>query len=130
MFLAIEFFSFLFSHSHELPWFGYDLMKNSQKGSARADDFQPRISEKPEWLAVPVAAERFGKQILMAILPAANPFTIASAMLQQKHSPFASAHSRHLFKRGDRIWKRASRERRDDCLKAVAPKRKRLRVGH
>jgi len=67
---------------HELPWFGFDPVKNSQEASARTDDFQPRISEKPERFAVPVAAERFGKQILMAVLPTAEPVVITPAVLQ------------------------------------------------
>ena len=103
-------------------------MKNSQEGSARADDFQSRISYKPEWFAVPVAAKRFGESIRVAILPAANPLTIASAMLQQQNFAGHTTDPRHFLERSGRIGKRAGRERRNDRCKTVISKRKVFRV--
>ncbi len=112
------------------PRFGFNLMKNSEEDSPRFVDFQSRFSRQFYWLPVPMTAKRLCKLICVAVLPAAKPFAIAPAMLQQNDSSFRSANSRHPLKRSDRIWKRASRKRRDYRVKTVVRKRKSLRVGH
>ena len=75
-----------------------------------------------------MAPERFGKQILMTILPAADPFAIASAMLQQQDFAGQATDPPHFLERGDRIGKCTGRERRDHRIETFVAKRKVFRV--
>jgi hypothetical protein len=61
--------------------------ENPKEGSSRSHNFQPGISGKFKWLAIPMTTKRPRKLIRMAILPARKPFAIVRPCPSSKIFP-------------------------------------------
>jgi hypothetical protein len=56
-------------------------MKYSEETPSRSNNFHAGLFGKLQWFAIPMTAKRFYKLICVTVLPAAQPFAIASAVL-------------------------------------------------
>ncbi len=88
-------------------------MEDPQKGSSVGDQIQTCLSDKIERLSIPVAAEKLSVAVRPAVLPSADPLTVAAAVFQKKNTAIISANTGHLSKCGNRVREGASRERRN-----------------
>src|SRR4029077_19365970 len=109
--------------------FGVDCMKNSKENSPRIVNLQTCLAHKLQRFSIPMAAKLLCVSIVSAILPAPQPLTVTSAMLQQKNSAGRFTNPGHLMKHGNGIWERAGAKGRNSRFEALIGKGKSLRVG-
>ena len=87
---------FCISAGEGLGGAGLDRMEDASEPMFGTDDYQARLVNQSERLAIPLASEPTRMGFRAPVLPAGQPLTIAASVLDEQDASILAADARHL----------------------------------